>query len=464
MRIVIIAVLIILLTAVFIFSCACDKIDLKHYSPAPVAFEFEPDDSIAFCTLQNAPVDNPDRGFRGETYITLGRDEAYPGSGEPYMQKLQEQLTRHGEQDITVLQVYVYLIEYYDKEIPQSAFIQLKDYLEYIKSKDVKILLRFAYETNQGQKNGPTTSRIESHCKQIKVFFEQNQALFYDVVYAMQMGMIGLWGEGHGSVHKHSVKRVAAAVADMVPEGVPIMVRTPQMLTQVPDELEYRFSVHDDFLVGYDHEWGMMDWEDEQYTLLLNKCKHTVTDGELPWGRAGDEIDILGVVKQCVGYGLTTLSIEHNYNEDEGQKYALEQAKEVFLDEDYMRQNNLPYNPALLECGKISAFDYLKYHLGYQLVASNLKIADGKASFMLTNYGFASPYYFDMKIYVDGKEVSLDEPFKAGDLMQFCQKSYSFEYDGGEIGIKIFNKYDGGCIRLFNDVPFEDGINVIYGG
>lgn len=451
-----------LIAAVLLCGCACDAIDLKYYAPSATSFEYLPDDSIPFTVLDNAPWDNPDRGFRGETYITLGRDEAYPGSGEPYMQKLDEQLSRHGAQGIKILQVYVYLIEFYDKAIPDSAFVQLKEYFEYIRSKDVKILLRFAYESSEGQ-NGPYTSRIESHCKQIKAFFENNRTLFDEVVYAMQLGMIGLWGEGHGSVHRHSVRRVAIAVADMVPEGVPIMVRTPEMLTQVPDELEYRFSVHDDFLVGYDHEWGMMDWQDEQYTLLLNKCKHTVTDGELPWGRAGTEIDILGLVKQCVGYGLTTLSIEHNYNEDEGKKYVLEQAKEVFLDEEYLKQNGLPFNPNLLEDGKISVFDYLKYHLGYQLVASDLTFKDGKAGFMLTNFGFASPYYCDMKVYADGKEVALDEQFDAEQLMQFGQKTYSFDYKGGKIEIEIYNVRDGRSVRLFNDVPFADGKNIIFG-
>lgn len=464
MKILCIALIAVIVSVSILGLCACSKINIKDYPPTATSFKYTIDESIAFCTMESAPLFNPDRGFRGEAYITLGRDEAYPGSGEPYMQKLDEQLTRHGEQDIKILQVYVYLIEYCNSDIPSNALEQLKEYFEYIESKDVKILLRFAYETTEGQKEGPRTRDIERHCSQLKVFFQDNTQLFNDVVYAVQMGMIGLWGEGHGSVHRHSVRRVAKAVADMVPEGVPIMVRTPEMLTQVPDALEYRFGLHDDFLVGYDHEWGMMDWDDSEYPKLLNKCKYTLTDGELPWGRAGVETDIKGIVKQCAGYGLTTLSIEHNYNEDEGKEYVLEQAKEVWLDETYLQENDLPYNPYLLKEGKISAFDYLKYHLGYQLAASNLKIENGKASFMLTNFGFASPYYCDMKIYVDGKEVQPDSEFSALDLVQFGQQIYSFDYNGGSIEVEIFNTRDGGKVRLFNDVEFTGGKNVIFRG
>ena len=92
------------------------------------------------------------------------------------------------------------------------------------------------------------------------------------------------------------------------------------------------------------------------------------------------------------------------------------------------------------------------------------QIESGKASFMLTNFGFASPYYCDMKIYVDGKEVQPDSEFSALDLVQFGQQIYSFDYNGGSIEVEIFNTRDGGKVRLFNDVEFTGGKNVIFRG
>lgn len=268
-------------------------------------------------------------------------------------------------------------------------------------------------------------------------------------------------GEGHGSIHRIDVTKVAAALADAIPEDVPLMVRTPEFLSKVPEELESRFGVHDDFLVGYDHEWGMMSWQDENYAKLLNKCKYTVTDGEMPWGRAGEKIDAAGVVGQCVGYGLTSMSIEHNYKED-GNSYCLEQWKTQYLTEEQLKESAFPYNPALLKDGRISIYDYLKYHLGYQLVATNLVTGGGKASFMLTNFGFACPYNYVMRIYVDGEEVSPYEAFDCTDLIQFGQKTYEFDYDGGEIAVELVNARDGNDrIRLYNSVPFENGRNVI---
>ena len=117
----------------------------------------------------------------------------------------------------------------------------------------------------------------------------------------------------------------------------------------------------------------------------------------------------------------------------------------------------------MLTDGKISAFDYLKYHLGYQLVASNLSIGKGKASFMITNYGFACPYGYDMKVYVGGKQVNTKESYSWKSLTQFGQCVYSFDYSGGDIQVEFVNRRDSlDRIKLFNDAPCESGRNVIF--
>ncbi|MDE6474067.1 MAG: DUF4874 domain-containing protein [Clostridia bacterium] len=441
--------------------CACNKIDIKEYPPAPTAYKYQVDGSIALSSAETAPMGNLSRGFRGETYITLGRDEAYPDSNEPYMQKLDNELKRLEADGIKIMQVYVYLIEYYNTSIPDSAFAQLKEYFQVLEQKGIKILLRFAYETNEGQKTGPKTSDIERHCAQLKEFFKDNLNLFNKTVYALQMGLIGLWGEGHGSVHRHNVGRVIKAVADMTPKDTPIMVRTPQMLSQVPKDIEDRFGMHEDYVIGYNDPWVAIATDDKNYYAVTNKCKYAVTDGEMPWGRAGVPIDTIGSLKTAADFAMTSFSLAHNYTE-EGE-HNLKAWQSEYLTEQDLKDNNLPYNPALLTNGKISAFDYLKYHLGYQLVASNLEIKDGRASFMITNYGFACPYGYDMKIFVDGKQVTTQEEYSWNNLTQFGQSVFSFAYDGGDIEVEFVNRRDSAdTIEFFNDVPYENGRNVIY--
>ena len=456
----IILTLTILLVLGTVLSACNNKLDIVEYKATPTKFEYELDNSIPMLSIENAPICNASRGFRGETYITLGRNEAYPNSGEDYMAKLEKELDILKDDDIRIMQVYVYLIEYYNTSIPESAFNQLKEYLKVFEEKNLKILLRFAYETNEGQKNGPKTKDIERHLGQIKQFIESNLTLFNRTVYAAQLGLIGLWGEGHGSAHKHNVTTVAKAFADAIPDGVPLMARTPQMLSAIPKEIEGRFGVHEDYVVGYNDPWVAISTEDKYYQAVINKCKYAVTDGEMPWGRANVPINTIGSIRTCVDFAMTSFSLAHNYIE-EGE-YALKRWKSEYLTEDMLKDNAFPYNPALLKDGKISAYDYLKYHLGYQLVASNLKIEDGKLSFMVTNFGFAAPYGYEMHIYVGGKRVTLNEEYSYTDLLQFSQKVYSVPYQGGEVAIEFVNTRDEkDTIRLFNDVPFIDGRNLI---
>lgn len=207
----------------------------------------------------------------------------------------------------------------------------------------------------------------------------------------------------------------------------------------------------------------MLAFDDPAYPKLLNKSKHALTDGEMPWGDAGIEgIDMLGVLKQCAGYGLTSLSIEHNYIED-GNAYYLKQWQSEYITETELKANALPYNPALLTEKGISVFDYLKHHLGYQLAVSNLKFSDGKVSLMITNYGMAAAHGFRIELLCGGAVAELSGDCDLSDLNQFGQRMFSAPYSGGDVGIRITSVRDERVsVRLYNEVPFVDGINVVY--
>ena len=83
---------------------------------------------------------------------------------------------------------------------------------------------------------------------------------------------------------------------------------------------------------------------------------------------------------------------------------------------------------------------------------------------MITNYGMAAPHGYKMKIYVDGAEVAPDNAFDGGSLLMFGQSVITFGYDGGRIGIELYKENSpSDKIKLYNDVPFENGVNVIVG-
>ena len=417
----------------------------------------------------NIPIDsnnliayNQDRGFRGETYITLGSGVAYPSSTIDAYKSLDEALERYAEEGVKIMQLYVYLIEYYNRPLDEDALSQLTDFFEYLREKEVRVLLRFAYEYTFSMKIGPTTKQIVAHCDTLSKWFSNNRELADDVIYAMQFGMIGLWGEGHGGVRRHNVAKIARALCDMTQESYTIMVRTPKILSKVPSDIKHMFSIHDDFLVGIDHPWGMLPFDHKDFDKLIRRSKFYLTDGEMPWGRdtTVPEIDHILFLRQCVNYGLTTLSIEHNYKE-KGNEYHLKKWQSVYITESELIENEFPYAPFMLSNEKISVFDYLQYHLGYLLAASNLDIKNNDISFMINNYGFSAPYDYFVELKTEEGITLYD--FEISDLRQFGQHIFTFKTKGDYVAIRFKHKRaDNLYIKLANDIPFVNGFNYIY--
>ncbi|MEG2085060.1 MAG: DUF4874 domain-containing protein, partial [Clostridia bacterium] len=397
-----------LLAIALVCFCGCSKFTFEQYGKIDTEFAKSIDNNLAILGCDESLLKNPNRGFRGEMYITLGSNVAYPSSkDDPYKQILEE--TNYKDLSVNVVQTYVYLLEFYDKDLTEEALVQMKLFFEKVEESGVKMLLRFAYEHNADMKKGPTTSQILKHCAQLKKWFSENEKLAYNTIYSMQLGMIGLWGEGHSSVNNHDVGKIATAVSEMTPKNINIMIRTPEMYNQIPKSIRYRFTIHDDFLVGEYHPWGIsIKPTNPQYQQVLNVTKHHLTDGEMPWGRdkTVDHINPILFLKQVVGYGLTTLSAKHNYMEGENYlEYELYKWKNQFITKQQLEENHFPYNPFMLKEDKITIFDYLNYHLGYQIALSNLEISQNHIAFQLNNFGFACPIGYNMLVYVDGKVV-----------------------------------------------------------
>ena len=457
--IIVLIILVMICTCVLLSACE-QKFNIKKYAPAKTAFENEIIDNLNLSSKDTALLKNQDRGFRGEVYITLGSLSAYPESNETAYQCLDNQLSLYEEDMINIVQCYIYLTEYRDKDLDNKALTQLKEYFEYLKSKNIKILMRFAYMYTSSVKCDAKDSQIIRHLDSIKSFINQNYDLFNDVVYTVQFGLIGLWGEGHGSQYNHNEKKLITALCDTIPKDIYLMVRTPELLSKVPSEFEHRFTVHDDFLVGKYHEWGMMDWNHPQYQDLLNKNQYGIADGEMPWGRdtTVPVIDHIGLVKQCVDYGLTTLSITHNYKE-EGKIYHLEKWKNVYMSKEVLEENKFPYLHTMLVDNQISVYDYLQYHLGYLLGVSNFSNDGKNISFIINNFGMTAPFEYKLEVLVN------DEPIKIENVLtnRFSQQVITINSQNVKsIKIKYTHRRTGANIKLCNDLPYINGENIIY--
>lgn len=132
--------------------------------------EFEPDGSIKQLSGDKSEelLSNIDRGFRLETYYTLGSGKAWPeDEGSDGYEMLEEELEFYKEDKAVEIQVYIYLTEYNKKPLDDLALNQMKDYFQYIRSLNMSMLLRFAYDYTQPTNSSPKQDIVLTHLEQI---------------------------------------------------------------------------------------------------------------------------------------------------------------------------------------------------------------------------------------------------------------------------------------------------------
>lgn len=447
-----------------------ERYTIRKEPACPTSYSVTADESIPLYFGKELKQ-NPDRGYRGELYLTLGSGKSYPNWPTTAMEELKKELKEFEEEEIQVYQLYVYLIEFYKKPLSREALTQLTEFLEALRNHEKRVLLRFAYEYDD-VRQGPKAKQVLSHISQLREWFETNTQLVNDTVYAAQLGIFGLWGEGHG-MRKRSMrspknkKKLIKAFFKIVPETITIMTRTPNYLNLVDEEDRWRASIHDDYLIGREDPWGMLPFDHPDNHALYRMSAHSISDAEMPWGvnNVNAPFEALPLLIQAKNYGLRTLSAKHNYKEEKDGvrgSYYLEKWKNEYLTKEILEKNQLPYFPlSLSKEGKISIYDYLDYHLGYLLCAGNLELNNGRASFDIINYGMGAPLDFELQIQVGNKIVYATRELK--NLTQFSSMRFEVDCEPSQpLSIRFSHiRCPKLTIRLANDVPIENGFHFI---
>ena len=433
---------------------------------------------------------NTDRGFRAETYYTLGTGEEWPGGGKDGVQALIDKMAYYRADSPMVIQTYIYLCAYNQKELDTLAFDQLKSYLELLREHGWSCLFRFAYESREDKLEGAKDKILRRHLVQLKQFLDENADLFRDVVTAAQLGVLGPWGEGNQSQYLHPRRRTFSAVCDLFPAGVHVQARTMKIYHQASGARTFgRLGFHDDYLFGRPHIWstaGVYTDTDYYRTFIKNSPLHP-NDGEMPWGRAkpdADQIDGRGLICQCYEHRLTTLSLEHNYREPDPQApFAMEKWKDDFLTPAQLHQMGCPiYDAWFTDAAgspiQRSVFDYLRDFTGYHLMLSNLKTEPAgsgmRVQLLVTNYGFSAPFALNTAQFVilgaDGSERAypaqgIDFPSLTSCEQQTVTAELPAPGAGERLGLRLGKHLKSNntyrWVKTANNVPFISGVNLI---
>jgi len=459
--------------------CACGK---------EKPMEFTTDFALPMRTLETARplLRNPDRGLRMETYITLtpeGAPESYPGNLENPCEKMLGFIEKYEEESPVIVQLYIYLTRFNDKPLNDHAFEQLRQMLELLRDNGIRTLMRFAYQNESNP--DPGWPCVEGHLHQISEWFGANDRLIEDTLFAMQGGIVGYWGEGHGSINFEGKFTGPAfdLLCDITPADVFVQLRNIDQMNRVSHRHKDRLGMHDDYIIGERNgAWSFFLGKRNRRTRQLEEhFKHTVNDAEMPWGiatyydredgRPLDSLGIVAVLEQVKQYSLTTLSLEHNYRETGPERvFSMACWRNEVLTMAQLETAGLPYHPALFdENGTISAFAYVQYHLGYLLSITSFEVDDEQIRFTIQNNGFAAPLNFNaLSLVIDGEEYPVGSYDKyALGSMQAVRYIVDLPegYDAAQahsVGVKLA-RHAGSvlCARFMNDTAFRDGVQEI---
>ncbi len=329
-------------------------------------------------------IKNPDQGFYRPSFVRL--TAAGATAGKPLYDGTQ---LYHLRVDISAFSGAVNHSG--DIEITQEAVDGFNAVLDFYESKGRSYIVRFCYDPNFGGKANmePSIDMMLAHIDAFAPALNSHA----DALTAVEVGMVGPWGEMHTSAAANA-ENINKLIGEFLTEvkDTPILVRTPKMIYNYlgitiddldtyrisADSPEYRLGLFNDGYLGSENDLGTYSKREAETDWLALQNDHLPYGGEVTVpGSSMHDID--KCLPEMFKLGLSYLNYEWN-NEVVQKKWV-----------------NSVYTSA---CGSDkayygqSAYTYIQNRLGYRLRVkkSKLTVSDGKLDVALDiqNVGFGN--------------------------------------------------------------------------
>lgn len=212
---------------------------------------------------------NPERGFTdqlgGEVALTDSKNHVVQPEEEWYWDKEDENYDDRKNQSLVMLMYY--LKNYKTKDLSDKILQGFDEDMQILRNHGFKCVLRFAYDWSS--KNDASLQWVKRHAGQLKPYLAKNA----DVIYVVETGFVGQWGEWYYSANfgnetqKMNADRreVVTAMLDAVPAGRFLLVRYPLIkLSYLGDEVpltaEQAFANTPRARIGHHNDAFLADW------------------------------------------------------------------------------------------------------------------------------------------------------------------------------------------------------------
>jgi hypothetical protein len=320
---------------------------------------------------------NPERGFYA-----------------PRMSNRMTRLDGLRERGMTLLLVEVDLKAFKERDLTPEKLDEVQGAFAAVRRHGLKAIIRFAYGfTGRDYRSDPKDmDRILGHIRQLGKVFREN----HDVLFGVQAGFLGPWGEWHGSnwgdpPSLQARRTVLFALLAAVPEPITVHVRRPMFIRDIfagepggsdlTEATAYggsalsRIGWHDDALLSLPTDMGtyaQSGWDRErELRWCADHGRFTPFGGEtVP---SSSRTPIAQVVRELELLHATYLNSNYHQGTLDGWRKATYQGA--------------------------TGFEHVERRLGYRLVADRLRITKAvdpggtlRVELDVHNVGFASPH------------------------------------------------------------------------
>ena len=160
---------------------------------------------------------NPERGFYKYSDCNLGT--GFTGLSE-------NTLKSYRTNNYSLLFRYFYMKDFRNSPLSDQALSQFDSDMATLRKSGMKCVLRFAYSSAENEPDAPLGTILQ-HLDQLKPYLEKNA----DVIYVMQAGFIGSWGEWYYTTNNLNTSgaryQVINKLLATLPSSRMIQLRTP---------------------------------------------------------------------------------------------------------------------------------------------------------------------------------------------------------------------------------------------
>lgn len=316
-------------------------------------------------TESKAVINNPDQGFYEPLYVTMTPKGVVYDTDT----SIDEFQLYHLRIDISAFSKKVNGKE--DIPFTDVALKQLDALLSTLNKKEKNAIIRFAYAPEFGDAKDmePSKDMILTHVRQASKIFDKYQ----DTITAIEVGMIGPWGEMHSSAIASDKSLNNALINAYLTEtkNFPILVRTPDRIykylnikiSQIgsykikANSKAYRLGIFNDGYLGSETDTGTYTNRKKEVKWLAKQTAHLPYGGEVinPKSRLHDVDKCLPEMKEL---HLSYLNLRWN------DKVISKWKKSKYTK--LCGKDKLYYGE--------SAFTYIQNHLGYRFVLESSEL------------------------------------------------------------------------------------------